>query len=109
MLHDFASWRTATTLTDLGLSRQVPRNLIADGRTPEPVTITDISPSAFRLTRVDALRGRYLLDEDARMGADEVVVISHREWVRRVAGLIAAIGPARQGLSIQPIEALREE
>jgi ABC-type antimicrobial peptide transport system permease subunit len=29
--------------------------------------------------------------------------------VMTIAGVIAAIGPARQGLSIQPIEALRDE
>ncbi|MBY0497963.1 MAG: hypothetical protein K2Y23_27470 [Cyanobacteria bacterium] len=68
MLHDVAAWRNATTLVDVGLSHQVSRNLIVESSTPEPVTVAEISPSAFRLARVDAFRGRYLLDEDARCG-----------------------------------------
>ena len=92
MLHDVAAWRQATTLIDLGLSRQVTRNLIVEGRTPEPVMVSEISPSAFRLARVQAFSGRYLLDDDARMDADDVIVLSHREWVRRFDADPAIIG-----------------
>ena len=38
-------------------------------RTPEPVTVAEMSASAFRVARVDALRGRYLLPEDEAPGA----------------------------------------
>jgi putative ABC transport system permease protein len=83
MLHDFASWRSAASLTDLGFNHQVTRNLMVEGRTPEPVAVAEISPSAFRVARVEALRGRYLLDDDARADADDVIVIGYDEWVRR--------------------------
>jgi predicted permease len=83
MLNDFARWRNATSLVELSLSHDLSRNLIVEGRPPEPVTVAEMSPSAFRLARVEAFRGRYLLDDDARMGADDVVVIGYDEWLRR--------------------------
>jgi putative ABC transport system permease protein len=92
MLHDVAAWQDATSLTDLGLSHQVTRNLIIEGRPPEPVTVAEVSPSAFRVARIDAFRGRYLLDQDARMGADDVVVIGYDEWLHRFDADPAVIG-----------------
>lgn len=86
MLHDFASWRHATSLIDPGLNHNVTRNLMLEGRTPEPVLVAEITPSAFRVAKVDALRGRYLRDEDGRMGSDDVVVIGFNEWQRRFEG-----------------------
>jgi putative ABC transport system permease protein len=92
MLYDYASWRKATSLVDLSLSHEMRRNLIIEGRTPEPVTVAAISPSAFRVTRTEAFRGRYLLDDDARLGADNVLVIGHDEWLRRFDGDAEIIG-----------------
>lgn len=83
MANDFASWRSATTVTDLSLSHELSRNLIVDGRPPEPVTVAEISPSAFRVAKVNALRGRYLLDEDAQLNASPVIVIAYDEWLNR--------------------------
>jgi putative ABC transport system permease protein len=83
MVHDYARWRNATSVTDLSLSHQITRNLILEDRAPEPVTVVEISPSAFRVAGMEAYRGRHLLDDDARMGADEVVVIGYDEWLRR--------------------------
>ena len=83
LLHDFTAWRTMTSVEDLSLTRTVQRNLIADGRQPETVTVAEISASAFRVVRVDAFRGRYLLPEDERPDAPNALLIGHGEWVRR--------------------------
>ena len=83
MLSDLASWRTLQSLEDVSVSRTVERNLIADRAVPETVTVAELSPAAFRVAQVAALRGRYLLPEDAAVGAPDVIVIGHDEWLRR--------------------------
>ena len=45
-----------------------------------------MSASAFRVARVEALRGRYLLPEDEAPGATGAMVIGFDEWVRRFDG-----------------------
>ena len=83
LIQDYPRWQQLTTLDDLGIARTVPRNLLAGGRRPEPITVAEISASAFRMVRVEALRGRYLMPEDEQPGAADAIVIGHREWVRR--------------------------
>ena len=83
LLHDFAAWRAMTSIDDLGITRTVQRNLIATAGQPEVVTVAEISAAAFRVARVPALRGRFLLPEDERAGAPDAIVIGHDEWVRR--------------------------
>ncbi|HYE87157.1 MAG TPA: ABC transporter permease, partial [Vicinamibacterales bacterium] len=82
-LRDFDSWRALTTVQDLGMVRTISRNLRIEGRATEAVTAVEITASAFRVTRVDALRGRHLLPEDEAPGAESVMVIGFDEWVRR--------------------------
>lgn len=91
VLHDVAAWRVLGGIEDVGVARSVTRNLIASG-IPEPVTIAEISSSAFRITGVDAIRGRYLLPEDEQPGAADVVVIGHDEWTRRFEGAPDIVG-----------------
>ena len=69
LIHDFTEWRAMTSIEDLSITRTVQRNLIADGRQPETVTVAEIAASAFQVARVAALRGRYLLPEDERPDA----------------------------------------
>ena len=83
MLHDFVSWRAMTAISDMSITRTVQRNLLATGRSPEIVTVAEISAAAFRVARVPAHRGRFLLPEDEAPGAPDVVVIGYDEWVRR--------------------------
>lgn len=83
MTHDFPVWRSMTTISDLSISRTVQRNVVVADRSPEIVTVAEISASAFRVARVPAHRGRFLLAEDEAPGATDVVVIGHDEWVRR--------------------------
>lgn len=96
MAHDFADWREARSLTDLSLSCQSSRNLILEGRPPEPVTVAELTPSAFRVARVNPFLGRHLLDADAHAGAEDVVVIGYDEWRRRFDGDPAILGRSLQ-------------
>ena len=56
-----------------------------DGARPEPVTVAEITASAFRLTRVPPLLGRPLLESDERPGALPVVVLGYTVWQTRFA------------------------
>ena len=87
VLHDFAAWRTELeSIDDVGAFRSVQRNLITNDGRGEPITVTEISASAFRLTRVPPLLGRALVDADEMDGAPPVVVIGYDLWQRRFAG-----------------------
>ena len=85
LMHDFAAWHGLKSVEDLGASRTVGRNLIAEGGQPETVPVAEISSSAFRLARVSPLMGRYLLPEDERPDAPAAIVIGHDVWRRRFA------------------------
>jgi putative ABC transport system permease protein len=80
-LHDFEVWRTqARSLQDVGAFARTRLNLImTDGRA-EPIDVTRITPSAFRLTRVRAFLGRTLIDADERDDAPPVVVLAFGPW-----------------------------
>jgi len=90
---DFLQWRKElTTLQDLGAFRLVERNLSTEAGVAEPVTVAEISPAAFRLTRVPPLLGRTLVEADGAPGSPAVVVIGHRLWQSRFGGDPALIG-----------------
>ncbi len=92
LLYDLDAWRDATSIEDLSASRSVQRNLIADGRTPEVVTVAEISASAFRAAGVGAFRGRTLLPADEHPGAPAAIVIGHDAWIRRFGAAPDIVG-----------------
>jgi putative ABC transport system permease protein len=96
MLHDFNAWRELTSLDDIGLSRNIERNLIAANMVPEPITVTEISASAFRVARVAPLLGRYLLPEDEAGNAPNAIVIGFEEWRRRFKADAGIVGQSLQ-------------
>lgn len=96
MLYDFTEWRGITSIEDLSITRTVQRNLIVDGHQPDTVTVAEISASAFRVARVAAFRGRYLLPEDERPEAPPAILIGHDEWVRRFAADPEIVGRSVQ-------------
>ena len=80
-LHDARTWHTdATTVRDIGMFRTVSRNLIAAGTATEPVTIAEISASAFRVAGVAPLMGRALADQDEHFAAPRVVLLGFNAW-----------------------------
>jgi len=93
LLHDFAAWRRdLTSVEELGAYRTVERNLVLGDARPEPVTVVEISASAFRVANVPPLAGRPLLDSDEQPGAAPVVVLGHDVWRQRFGGRRDAIG-----------------
>ena len=97
VLHDFVGWRRdVRTIEELGAYRTLERNLILEGARPEPVTVAEISASAFRLTRVPPLMGRPLLESDEQLGAPPVVVLGYLVWQGRFAGRTDVIGATVQ-------------
>ena len=95
-VHDFIRWRDSIrTVEDVSAYRIVSRNLFgpgAGGAAGEPIQVAEITPSAFRVTRVPPLMGRPLADADAAPGAQPVVVIGHGEWQSRFAADPAIVG-----------------
>jgi predicted permease len=59
---------------------------------PERVTSMPVTPSFFRLLRVEALRGRLFTEEEAEPGNDRQVVLSHGLWQRRFGGRDDVLG-----------------
>ncbi|HWI17511.1 MAG TPA: ABC transporter permease, partial [Vicinamibacterales bacterium] len=96
LVRDYDAWRSMTSIEDLSIARTVSRNLLIEGRVPEPATVVEMSASAFRVARVEALRGRHLLPEDEAPGAPGAVVIGYDEWVRRFEADPAIIGRSIQ-------------
>ena len=83
LIRDYETWRGLTAVEHLSIARTVSRNLLVEGRSSEPVTVVEISASAFPVARVEPMRGRYLLPEDEAPGAAGVMVIGSDEWLRR--------------------------
>jgi putative ABC transport system permease protein len=96
LANDYAAWRAMASMQDVGIDRVVTRNLIMAGRTPEPVTVVETVPAAFRIAGISALRGRYLMPEDEARDAPDAVVIGYDEWVRRFEGDSDIIGRSLQ-------------
>ena len=93
ILHDFLTWRRDLTLVeDIGAYRTLERNLIQGDADPQPLTVAEITSSAFRVARVAPLLGRTLIDADERPGALPVAVLGYDVWQRRFGGEAAAIG-----------------
>ena len=110
LLRDVASWREMASLQDVAFSRTVQRNLIVDDSVPEIINVAEITPAAFRVAGVGALRGRYLLPEDQQPGAPEAMVIGHEAWLRRFAADPDVVGrQVRLGSTIYSIVGVMPE
>jgi predicted permease len=79
-LPDFGRWRELLrSVTDVSAMRLVERTLITPGGASGPISVAEMTASAFRLARVQPLLGRPLSDDDERGGAN-VVVIGFELW-----------------------------
>lgn len=97
LLHDFVNWRQhVRSIEDLGAYRTVERNLVLGDARPEPVTVAEITASAFRVAAVPPLMGRPLIDGDERPGAPPVAVLGYAVWQQRFGGRTDVIGQAIQ-------------
>ena len=93
VVHDFLVWRAElSSVTDLGAFRTVDRNMRTGDEPPEPMKIAEMTPSGFRVARVAPLLGRYLVDDDERIGASLVLVIGYDVWQNRFGGDPSVLG-----------------
>ena len=93
LAHEFTSWRgTLRTVAALGAHRSVQRNLVVPGGEVTPVTLAEISASAFQVAAVRPLLGRVLLPADEQPDAPPVLVIGYDAWRTRFAGDTAVVG-----------------
>ena len=97
LLHDLAIWRReARSIEYLSAYRTIERNLILGNAAPEPVTVAEMTASAFSVVRVPPTLGRPLLEADERPGASPVAVIGYDVWKRRFNGRTDVVGQAVQ-------------
>jgi predicted permease len=59
---------------------------------PERVRSMGVTPSFFRVARVDAELGRTFTEDEGEIGHEDKVVLSHAFWQERVGGNKAAVG-----------------
>ena len=111
ILYDFLAWRRdAHTVDELGAFRTLQRNLVLGSGRPEPITVAEISASAFRLTQVPPLMGRPLLESDEQPGAPPVAVLGYSLWQGRFGGRADVVGQTVQlGLSSATIVGVMPE
>ena len=70
LLHDFMIWRRELeSVKELGAYRTLERPLSVARSNPEPVTVAEISASAFQLARVPPILGRPLIEADEALAA----------------------------------------
>ena len=92
-LYDLEVWRESiSSLEDLGAYTTMEQGLLSDRGEAGTVSLARISASAFQLTRVPPLMGRFLIDADERPDATPVVVLGHGSWQRLLGGDPDAIG-----------------
>lgn len=96
-LYDFNIWRsTLRSVTELGVWRDVTRNLIVADGDARPVQVAEITPSAFRLSDGKPAMGRVLRETDERLDAPLVAVIGHDVWLTRFGGDANVLGRTMQ-------------
>jgi predicted permease len=93
VLHAFAAWRgQVRTVEHLGAFRTLQHNLVAANAPPEPISVAEITASAFVLAGTPPLHGRYLLPSDEQEQAAPVIVIGYDAWRRRFGADPALVG-----------------
>ncbi|HEY0782344.1 MAG TPA: ABC transporter permease, partial [Thermoanaerobaculia bacterium] len=80
------------TLDGIALSSSAEFTLSGGAEEPVRVPGAVVSPSAFRLLRVDPQLGRAFNEEEGRPGGTAVVMLSHDLWQRRYGGEAAIVG-----------------
>jgi predicted permease len=91
-VQDLGRWREhLRSVTDVSAMRLVQRTLATPEGVAGPISVAEMTASAFRLVRVRPLLGRPLLDEDERGGA-KVVVIGFDQWQEGFSSDPAVLG-----------------
>ena len=79
------------TVQDLGTYQPTERNVSFSG-TPRRVGGAIVTPSLFRMLGAVPERGRLFTEDDARNGADPVILLAHRAWQRHYGSDTDVVG-----------------
>lgn len=91
-LQDLGQWRERLrSVIEVSATRRVQRTLTTPDGAAGPISVAEMTASAFRLVRVFPLLGRPLLDHDERGGAN-VAVIGFRVWREGFSSDPAVVG-----------------
>ena len=72
--------------------RQNGMTIGGDTRDAERVQGLIVTPSFFQVLRVEAFRGRVFTEEEAEVGKDQKVLLTHGFWQRQFGGADGALG-----------------
>ena len=110
-LYDYRAWRDELkSFEELGAFRVVTRNLVVPGGSVEPISLAEVTASAFRIARVAPLLGRTLIDADEQPGAPPVIVVGHDVWQSRFGSDPSVVGrDVRLGNSLYTIVGVMPE
>jgi putative ABC transport system permease protein len=93
VVHDFLVWRAELqSVKDLGAFRTVDRNMRTGDEPSEPMKVAEMTAAGFRVARIAPELGRYLVDDDERLGAPLVLVIGYDVWQNRFGGDRGVLG-----------------
>jgi predicted permease len=92
-LYDLERWRASvSSLEDLGAFQTLEQGLASDRGEAGTVSLGRVTASAFRMTRVPPLVGRFLLEADEEPGATAVVVLGYSAWQDILGGDPLVVG-----------------
>lgn len=90
---DLQQWREQVkSVAELSAFRDERRNVITENGATQLVRVATITASGLRITRVQPLLGRTLLEEDEQPGATPVIVLGYEQWQRQFNGHPAILG-----------------
>jgi putative ABC transport system permease protein len=97
VLYDYGVWRGAMrSLSDMGVFRDVARNLILGPDDARLLQVAEITASGFRIASAKPLIGRMLVESDESVSAPPVVVLGYNVWRTRFAADPGVIGRSVQ-------------
>jgi hypothetical protein len=79
-------------LESLAMYRQAGLTIIGDQGQAERLQALSVTPSFFKVLRVNAIRGRVFTEDEAEPGQDLKVVLTYGFWQRTFGGADAAVG-----------------
>ena len=89
----FDRLRDISAVEELAMFRQAGVTLSGNGLADaERIQAMTVTPSFFRVLRVQPLRGQFFTDEQGEIGREKIVVLSYGFWQRVFAGRDEAIG-----------------
>jgi len=92
-VHDYADWQQQqTAFESMGAWGVAPVNLGLEEERPQRLTGGLFSPSVFDVLRVQPVLGRVFLEEEARDGAEPVIILGYDIWQEQFEGKDDVIG-----------------